>query len=51
VFLDQPTPIYGGSTAAPLFSEIARFALRYLKVPPSPTAATVEPAGKPDNGA
>ena len=37
VFIDQPTStIYGGSTAAPLFSEITGFALRSMKVSPRP---------------
>ena len=37
VFLDQPTPIFGGDTAAPVFSEIAWEALRHLKIPPEST--------------
>ena len=38
VVLDQPTPIYGGLVAAPVFSEIARYALRQYQVPPPPDA-------------
>ncbi|MGQ0743897.1 MAG: penicillin-binding transpeptidase domain-containing protein [Acidimicrobiales bacterium] len=33
VILDEPTPYYGGITAAPLFASIARFAASYLEVP------------------
>jgi membrane peptidoglycan carboxypeptidase len=44
VVLDQPTPIYGGLVAAPVFADLARYALRELKIPPPdvslpPTAA------------
>jgi cell division protein FtsI (penicillin-binding protein 3) len=35
VVLDQPTPIYGGVVAAPVFREVAGTALRRLGVPPS----------------
>src|SRR5262249_37764164 len=35
VFLDRPETIFGGETAAPMFSDIARFALRHLRVAPS----------------
>lgn len=38
VTLDDPTPIYGGSTAAPTFTRIMEFALRHLGVPPTSTA-------------
>jgi cell division protein FtsI/penicillin-binding protein 2 len=35
VAVDEPqTVIWGGSVAAPAFSEIAKFALQYLEVPP-----------------
>lgn len=35
VVIDEPQAnIYGGSVAAPVFSKIAEFSLRYLKVPP-----------------
>ncbi len=34
VVLDQPTPIYGGSVAAPVFAEIGRYALSHFQVPP-----------------
>lgn len=34
--LDQPTTVYGGIAAAPLFQQVARFALGRLHVPPAP---------------
>ncbi len=35
VVIDEPQEsIYGGSVAAPVFSKIAEFTLRYLKIPP-----------------
>ncbi|MBE0447693.1 MAG: penicillin-binding protein 2 [Actinobacteria bacterium] len=35
VVIDEPQEsIYGGSVAAPVFSKIAEFSLRYLKIPP-----------------
>jgi cell division protein FtsI (penicillin-binding protein 3) len=39
VTLDEPSPIWGGSTAAPTFKIIAEYALRYLGVPPTRNAA------------
>jgi len=36
VVLDQPTPIFGGLVAAPVFRDIATYALRELAVPPPP---------------
>jgi cell division protein FtsI (penicillin-binding protein 3) len=39
VAVDEPqTVIWGGSVAAPAFSEIAKFALQYLEVPPDANA-------------
>ncbi|MEA2452557.1 MAG: hypothetical protein QOG04_1267 [Actinomycetota bacterium] len=38
VMLDQPSPIWGGSTAAPTFRTIAEFALRHLGVAPTGNA-------------
>nr|MBA2608777.1 penicillin-binding protein 2 [Actinomycetota bacterium] len=43
VMLDEPTPIFGGLVAAPVFSDLARAALRELRVPPSLTAMAVTP--------
>ena len=34
VVLDHPTPIYGGTVSAPVFSESMRYALRHFDVPP-----------------
>jgi cell division protein FtsI (penicillin-binding protein 3) len=53
VVLDEPTPIFGGLVAAPVFAQIAEYALRELRVPPpaiaKPTAApeTTPAAAKP----
>jgi cell division protein FtsI/penicillin-binding protein 2 len=46
VTVDEPRgTIWGGAVAAPAFSEIARFALQYLQVPPdAPGEATPPPA-------
>jgi len=33
--LDEPSTVYGGVAAAPLFQEVARFALARLRVPPA----------------
>jgi cell division protein FtsI/penicillin-binding protein 2 len=35
ITLDEPTPIYGGYTAAPCFSRVMEFALQHLNVTPS----------------
>lgn len=35
VVLDNPSPIWGGYTAAPIFRTITEFALRHLGVPPT----------------
>lgn len=39
VILDDPSPIWGGSTAAPTFQTITEYALRHLGIAPSPDAA------------
>jgi len=44
VMLDEPTPIFGGLVAAPVFSDLARAVLRELRVPPSINAMAVTPA-------
>jgi cell division protein FtsI (penicillin-binding protein 3) len=36
VVLDQPSPIYGGIVAAPVFSQIMRYALHRYDIPTSP---------------
>ncbi|MDQ3784697.1 MAG: penicillin-binding protein 2 [Actinomycetota bacterium] len=38
VVLDEPTPIWGGLTAAPTFRTITEFALSHLRVPPTRSA-------------
>ena len=35
VVLDEPTPIWGGDTAAPTFHDIMSYSLQHLKIPPS----------------
>ncbi|HWS57650.1 MAG TPA: penicillin-binding protein 2, partial [Actinotalea sp.] len=40
---DPKTSIYGGAVAAPVFSEVAGYALQYLGVPPSGTTAELFP--------
>lgn len=47
VVLDQPTPIYGGSVAAPVFADIGRYALRHFQVPPAPGTAGSGPVTVP----
>ncbi|MGI8686523.1 MAG: peptidoglycan D,D-transpeptidase FtsI family protein, partial [Acidimicrobiales bacterium] len=52
VVLDEPTPIYGGLVSAPVFSQVARYALRQYQVPPPPpdavpTAAAAVPRSTP----
>ena len=42
VVLDEPTPIYGGLVAAPVFAQVARYGLRQFQLPPPP--ADVPPA-------
>ncbi|HUR18022.1 MAG TPA: penicillin-binding protein 2 [Acidimicrobiales bacterium] len=54
VILDEPTPIFGGLVAAPVFAQVARYALRQFQVlpPPAaavPTAAAAVPKASPDN--
>lgn len=36
VILDEPSPIWGGVTAAPTFKEVMGFSLRYLGIGPGP---------------
>lgn len=48
VVLDDPSPIWGGSSAAPVFKTIEEFALRHLGVPPSRNAA--KPQGSTKGG-
>jgi cell division protein FtsI (penicillin-binding protein 3) len=39
VVLDQPTPIFGGAVAAPVFSQVVKYALRQLEIAPGTQAA------------
>jgi cell division protein FtsI (penicillin-binding protein 3) len=60
VILDEPTPIYGGLVAAPVFADLAGYALREFRVPPPPpmaptaapdtTAERAQPVGEADAG-
>ena len=40
VMLDEPTPIYGGLVAAPVFADVMRYGLRQFRIPPPPPVAT-----------
>jgi cell division protein FtsI (penicillin-binding protein 3) len=44
VVLDRPTPIFGGTVAAPVFSQIMSYALHRYDIPTTPGAQTT-PAG------
>ena len=49
VVLDEPTPIFGGLVAAPVFAQISKYALRDLRIPPPGDVAPTEaPAADPD---
>lgn len=51
VVLDEPSPIWGGETAAPVFKEIMSFSLQHLKIPPSfGVNAPESKEGTPDAG-
>jgi cell division protein FtsI (penicillin-binding protein 3) len=46
VFVDEPRgEIYGGEVAAPVFREIAEYAMKALGVPPTGSVAQARPAG------
>ncbi len=47
VVLDEPHPIYGGVVAAPLFADLARYALRHLRIPPGAAVVGEEPEPPP----
>ncbi|HEX2063187.1 MAG TPA: penicillin-binding protein 2, partial [Acidimicrobiales bacterium] len=51
VILDEPTPIFGGLVAAPVFAEVARYGLRQLRIPPPPPGTTPQavPLASPEN--
>ena len=42
VMVDEPSVIYGGTVAAPVFSEVMQFALRARHVPPTTTTPSFE---------
>ncbi|MDP9020546.1 MAG: penicillin-binding transpeptidase domain-containing protein, partial [Actinomycetota bacterium] len=52
VVLDEPRPYYGGIVAAPVFADIAEYALRLFRVPPPAEVevASLPPAGMPPTG-
>ncbi|MGH9276774.1 MAG: peptidoglycan D,D-transpeptidase FtsI family protein [Acidimicrobiales bacterium] len=41
VVLDEPQPYYGGLVAAPVFAELANYAVRHYQIPPRQAAATL----------
>jgi cell division protein FtsI (penicillin-binding protein 3) len=43
VVLDHPTPIFGGTVAAPVFSQIMSYALHHYDIPTTPGAPTTPP--------
>lgn len=43
VVLDRPTPIYGGSVSAPVFSQVMRYALHRYDIPTTAGATTNAP--------
>ena len=45
VVLENPTPIYGGSTAAPTFKTVMQFALQRLGIGPGPVLSPSEGVG------
>lgn len=55
VVLDEPYPIYGGVASAPVFSAMAAYTLRHLRVPPvqgaGATSADADPTGDASAGA
>jgi cell division protein FtsI (penicillin-binding protein 3) len=40
VVLDRPTPIFGGTVSAPVFSQIMSYALHRYDIPTTPGAGT-----------
>ncbi|HLX89100.1 MAG TPA: penicillin-binding protein 2, partial [Acidimicrobiales bacterium] len=47
VVLEQPTPIFGGVVAAPVFSQVMRYALHRYGVPTSVSAPSLSGAAQP----
>jgi cell division protein FtsI (penicillin-binding protein 3) len=50
VVLNHPTPIYGGTVAAPVFSQIMSYALHRYGIPTTPGAPSQAPATTPAAG-
>ena len=44
VVLNRPTPIFGGTVAAPVFSQIMSYALHRYDIPTTPGATTTPPS-------
>ncbi len=49
VVLDRPTPIFGGTVAAPVFSQIMSYALHRYDIPTTPGAATAPSTTSPQS--
>ena len=48
--LDEPATVYGGIAAAPLFQQVARYAIQRLGIAPAPPRRAPAPrAGPPDD--
>ncbi len=52
IVLDEPTPIFGGLVSAPLFSQLAGFGARLMRIPPdaAPAPGTVAVTPTPVDG-
>ncbi|MGI8793690.1 MAG: peptidoglycan D,D-transpeptidase FtsI family protein [Acidimicrobiales bacterium] len=48
VMLDEPTPIFGGLVAAPVFAEITKYGLRHFRIPPPRPAQKIIPSVDPE---
>lgn len=44
VVLDEPVPIYGGTVSAPVFADVAQYALRLFRIPPAAQPTVVRGA-------
>jgi cell division protein FtsI (penicillin-binding protein 3) len=51
VVLNRPTPIFGGTVAAPVFSQIMSYALHRYDIPTTPGATTQAPSTSPSSQA
>jgi hypothetical protein len=50
VVLNRPEPIYGGTVAAPVFSQIMSYALHHYGIPSSPGIPTTGQSGGGSSG-